>query len=1208
MHFLTTYGKRLPQNLSFALTTQKWLAMKMTALLLMACIIQASAGSYAQQINYSGKDVPLEKVFKVIEKQTGYVVFYNYSALRDVKVKAIDAKNKPLKEFLDECFEGQNLKYSIQHKSIVVSPKEEKKIKDITQGVNILPPPLDVKGVVRDEMGKPAAGVSVRVKGTNKGAITNENGEFELKGVDDNATLVVSGVNIERFEIKVNGRGQLGVLKTTAKISELADVTISAVNTGYQQIPKERATGSFAFIDSTLFSRRVSTDVLSRLEGVTSGVAFTAGSGTNFTRPRNESLGISIRGRSTIDNNINANPLIVVDNFPFEGDINQINPNTIESITVLKDAAAASVWGARAGNGVIVITTKKGRYNQPLQIHLNSNITIGEKPDLFYSRHFLDSKSYIGVETYLFNQGYFNSDLSNLTTRPSISPVVEILNDRRSGLITSADSAARLSALAGIDNRQNLSDNLYRLQKKQQYSLTIQGGSNKSSSILTIGFDKNLDNLIRDQYNRLSINAFHSYSPLKTLDFTLGIIYNESKTENNTVSSISTGNSKYSLLYPYQNITDQNGNPLSIPKDYRMKYVDSMQGAGFMDWKYRPMDETAMSDDKMKLNQRIIRASLKYKFLPFLNIEVQYQNENQSTLQRTLQSAGTYSTRNLINRFSQRSPSGQFTYIVPVGAVLILSNGELSADNLRVQFNMNKNFGIRHSLNAILGAEVREVNTLSYARRSYGYSEEFGTSVNNLNFGTSYPTYPAGNNSQIPAPNGAVAGTTNRFISFYSAGTYTYKSKYLLSFSARKDGANIFGVKTNDKVTPLWSAGAGWEASAESFYKIKWLPYLKARFTYGLNGNVYNSSAYLTARYSTSIVSGFQTAQVVSPPNPSLRWERNRNINIGLDFRTKDNIISGSIEWFNRLGLDLIEPAPLAPQTGFTSFNGNAATMVTKGIDIVLNSKILRKGHFKWQANTLFNFINNRIISFDKLYATKMMALPTFGTPESAGIIPIVNRSLFGIYAYRWAGLDPSTGDPRGYLNGNISKDYPSIFANTPADSLIYIGSSRPTFFGSIRNTFNWKNFEFSFNITWKSGYYFRRSSISLNYQDQLSRPHVDFVSRWQKPGDEVFTNVPSIVYPSNANRNDFYQASELLIEKGDHIRLQDITLAYEFDKNKFKRMPFSRLQVYTYATNLGILWRANKYGIDPDFIENSDSRVIFFNQKMLSLGLRASF
>ena len=193
----------------------------------------------------------------------------------------------------------------------------------------------------------------------------------------------------------------------------------------------------------------------------------------------------------------------------------------------------------------------------------------------------------------------------------------------------------------------------------------------------------------------------------------------------------------------------------------------------------------------------------------------------------------------------------------------------------------------------------------------------------------------------------------------------------------------------------------------------------------------------------------------------------------------------------------------------------------------------------------------------------------------------LVGKPLFSVWSYRFAGLDPSNGDPIGILNGVPSKNYVAILANTNPDSLQYHGSGRPTLYGALRQDFSYKNFSLSFNITYKGGHYFRTNSIGLNYTDLItSRAHLDYSYRWQKPGDEQNTSIPSVVYPVNTPRASFYTASSVLVERADHIRLQDIRIAYQLNTRNSR---IAHLEFYGYLNNLGLLWKANKKGIDPD-------------------------
>lgn len=1179
--------------------------MKLLCFLMTAAFLQVYATGSAQ-VTLSLKGAPLEKALHEIERQTGYGFLYTKKMMREAPDVTIDVKNVSVSQALQECFRGQPLEYSIDKNTIVITRKvltSEWQLPGF-----VLPPPIDVHGRVVNEKGEPVAGASIKVKGSDKGISTDANGEFVLTGIDENATLIISGVNIETFEVKVNGKTDLGVLKGKLKISENEEIEI--VSTGYQQLPKERATGSFVFIDNKLLNRRVSTNILDRLEGVTSGLIFNPGSINAGTRLRNEQTGITIRGRSTIDEKVSADPLIVLDNFPYEGNINNINPNEVESITILKDAAAASIWGTRAGNGVIVITTKKGKYNQKLKVELNSNLTFGEKPNLFYSKNYLPSTGFIEVETYLFNKGYFDRYINDTYSHSMISPVVDILDKKRSGLLSEADAQTKLDALKQNDVRKDFEKYVYRPSLSQQYSVNMKGGTQKAAYSLTAGYDKNLESLIRNKYERFSINSINTFSPAKNLELTADIRYSNSVATINTngaaYGNVSVGGA-YGRVFPYARLADDEGNPMAIVKNFRSDYINSTANLGFLDWTYKPLEDIRYADYTSAIADLILRGMIKYNFTPALNAVVQYQYQSQSTQNRNYQSLQSYSTRNLINTFfNPAETSGTLRYPVPKGAILDLYNGTLTSGNFRTQLNYNKLFNNVHEITALGGVELREISMIGTPRTSYGYDEETGASVSNLNYQAYYPINPVGS-SPIPAPSGNVSGSTNRYISYYGNIAYTFHSRYTVSASARKDGANIFGVKTNDKITPLWSGGVSWDISKEKFYRFSALPYLKLRASYGYNGNVYNASAYLTAQYRTSELTGQPYSTIISPPNPLLRWEKVRNINIGIDFRSKSSVFSGSIEWYQKDGTDLINKTPLAPSTGFSSFKGNAAALRTKGLDMTLNTINVRRA-VEWNTSVLVSYQSDRVVHIDKAFDTKtLVGSSVLGTPEFAGLLPVEGKPLFGVYSYKWGGLDKE-GNPQGYLEDKLSTNYTEILSKSSFNNLVFHGSSRPVWFGSVRNTITWKGLSISANITFKLKYFFRRSSVNLNYWQNISGIYTneDYDKRWQKSGDENLTNVPSLVY-NNPNRNNFYQGSSVLIEKGDHIRLQDITLQYTLDKQVFKNLPFEQVQLYMYANNLGILWRANNQGIDPDFIDNGTQMAIP-NPKTISLGLRLIF
>ncbi|MFY0712631.1 SusC/RagA family TonB-linked outer membrane protein [Seonamhaeicola sp. NFXS20] len=1129
---------------------------------------------------HSDRTVTIFEVLELIRNQTECTFIYQSDIFHDVpKVHLKKGVIKALK-LLEQCLPEKDFNISVTKDNYITITR--RKPKALKQGH------IKIKGKITNIDGEPIVGVNIQVKGTNKGSISNFDGSYTIEAKPSDV-LVFTSLGFETQEISVNNQT---IINTVLKEDVTQLDTVTLISTGYSQLPKERATGSFNIVDNKLLNRSVSTNFQDRLEGVTTGMLFSNSVtvGRIETNPNyNRNLGITIRGESTFL--ASKEPLIVVDNFPFEGELSSINPNDIENVTILKDAAAASIWGARSGNGVIVITPKQGKRNQKMQIDFTSNITIANKPDLFYSQKFLEAKDFIEVEQYLFNQGYFNSDLNNSNSYPVVSPSVEIMALVRDGMLSQEEGQKQLNSLTKYDVRNDLEKYVYRSEIQQQYALAVKGGTDNMTYRLSAGFDHNKDALIQNGFKRVVINSLNTYSPLKGLDITAGVNYSHSMTSlNNEVPVYSVSGSKYQGIFPYTRLADEAGRHLDVLNQYRESYLVEAESKGFQDWRYRPLDELYLSDNTTKVNSLLMKISATYKVLPQLAVSLNYQNEQQRISGRNYRHPESYYVRNLINKFSVYDENtNTFTYNFPFGGTLYTTNNDWSSNILRGQLDYDQIFG-KHSINALLGAEVRELKTEGLNQSFIGYDDQFGTSVTSLDFKSYFPTNPSGS-SRLPGIGGLVLGTLNRFISYYANASYAYDNKYTFSLSGRQDGANLFGAKTNNRFTPLWSAGAGWKISNESFYNVKMIPYLQLRATYGFNGNTYaRGTALLTGIYSISGFTGEQKLVNLKAPNSELRWERIKNINLGLDFKSKNELVTGTIEYYVKKGLDLVQPTDLAPQTGFLTYNANTASTKTHGVDANITVRILNKS-LKWHSTWLFSWIKNRIVNYDAPYL------------GISGLGGIEGKPLNALFSYKWGGLNPENGNPIGYVDGEKSEDYAAIYNNLDTEDLVYSGSATPTAFGAFRNDISYKNFNFSFNITYDLGYYFRRPSVSTNYTGVLKgTKHTDYGKRWQQPGDELTTNVPSLVYPNNNNRDNFYRYSETLVTPGDHIRLKDIRLSYNLSNVISNTKPWKQLQVFIYTRNLGILWRKNKFGIDPD-------RISYYRDPMTTtIGITANF
>lgn len=1019
--------------------------------------------------------------------------------------------------------------------------------------------------MVENQNNWPVIGATIKVLNSTIATISDEKGHFSIKA-NYGDTLLITAIGYTPTKSLVQPNLGFITVKLLPNIKQLEEVQI--VNTGYQKLPKERATGSFDFIDNRLFNRSTSTDVLTRLENITPGLLFNHGDAA-------QTDAFLIRGRSTITGD--AKPLIVIDNFPYDGDINNINPNDIENVSILKDAAAASIWGARAGNGVIVITTKKGKTDRP-KVEVNSNITIQGKPDL-YNVSSISSADLVDLSKTLYNKGLFNSattgTLAGNTT--AIPYAAELL------IANPTDLNAQLNQLKTQDVRKDLLKYFYRNSVNQQHNLNISGSQAKVNYYMSAGYDRNLSNLVGEDYNRISLRSSNTYRVNDKLSFDAGITYfqtNNSNGNNGGVNPKAAG-SYYNTYTPYTSLADAKGNALAYYTSLRKGYIDTAGAGKLLDWTYKPIDDISQEQHTLKTRDLLANFGGQYQIIKGLNAQIKYQFENQLSSITDLYKQDSYYARNEVNRFSQIDPvSGAVVRPVPIGGILQNQQSEINSQQGRIQLNYEKSFKDLSSFSALAGYEIRYRKTTS-ARfaPNYGYIDNYSTVNANIDYSTYFPIYYNTSTARINNGGQSISELKDNFLSYFANASYNYLGRYTLTGSIRKDEANLFGVKTNQKGTPLWSVGGAWNISQEKFYKSELLPELKVRLTYGENGNISRAaSAYSTATYySSGYTTSFPIATINNPPNENLRWERVKMLNSAVDFGTKNNRITGSIEYYSKQAVDLLAQTPLDPTLGFSSVYANVANMKGHGVDVQLNSINIKGRRFNWTSSLIYSYTRNWVSAY-------LMPISTVGniylSPNA--VTPIIGKPLYTIYSYKWNGLNHDNGSPQGYYNGKISTDYSSIYNNTALDSMVYNGPVQPTHYGAFMNTFTYGSFSLSLNISYKFGGYFKVNSLNNTSLLNGWGGSGDYAKRWQQPGDEVNTHVPAIIYVADPNRDSFYNNSEVLVQKSDNIRLEDISLSYSMNKNMLNRTPFNAVRLYIYASNMGVLWKANTAGIDP--------------------------
>lgn len=1033
------------------------------------------------------------------------------------------------------------------------------------------PETWDLSGrVVDGNSDIPLAGVTIRISDGTM-VQTDAEGMFRLlsplKEISLDFTLV--GYDTEKVDIRFPVTDTV-LVRLRRQDNLLQEVVIS---TGYQQISQERITGSFEQIGPALLERSTGSDILSRIEDLTSSVYFDYRH-HNFNAAASAGHQITMHGISSLRGSQANLPLIILDNFPYDGDISNINPNDIETVTILKDAAASSIWGARAGNGVIVLTSKNPGYGSRFNLTFDHQTTVRAKPDLF-ARSVIDNADLIEIEEFLFSNGYYTAKENN-RAKPALPQSVETLIKVRDGQISEEEGALILRSLGGHDIRHDLLDHVYRNAAHQQFAVTLSRGTDGVASSISIGHDRTANTLRESSDHRTTARLTNNFLLGKGIDLRTNVRWAQTDQRRPTPESIEYTNLGHS--YPYSRLMDEDGNHLPIPYRYRMEFLDTAGAGRLLDWHYRPLDEMGVPARTMRHNEITGNVDLTVSIVSWLSANFRYQFQSSKSHAQDLSSLDSYHSRDQINRGTAFTGEGVI-YNYPYGATIQRTEGAGTIHNGRAQLNIHRNWSAQHEFSAMGGFDIGQDNHQASNFRAYGFDPATLTYSNNVQHGQRYPVFAnLSASGNVPYPISSFNEQVSRYVSVFSNASYTYADRYTVYASARRDASNLFGVATNDKWTPLWSVGAAWIANRESFLNNEWLDLLKLRGSYGLSGNVDNSMSGVTTliylNNAASTLVPYPSADIRNPPNPELRWELVNKLNIGADFGFFNRRLSGSFDWYIKNTRDLFALYPLDATTGVAFMTMNVANTRSRGFDLRLNGLLVDRA-FNWRVEGLLSYNNNWIVNSYMDYNGPSSAV-------SAGSLSRLEGTIaYPLYSYPWGGLDPETGEPRGLLNGEVSTDFRTLMSSEVSlDQLVFHGSARPLYFGSIRNDFSYRNISLSFAVTYRLGHYFRRPGLDYDRLFANADGHRDYYSRWRQPGDEMHTHVPALQYPVEAG-NTYYTYSEVLVEKADHVRLRDIRLEYTMRDSLIRSG--SQLRFFLYLADTGIFWSANKQGLDPE-------------------------
>lgn len=1138
----------------------KWLiAMKTFVLLFFVFTIQLNASVLSQQkVSLNMSNVSAKELIKEIEAQTNLGFIYNLREIEKLNGISIEAEEQTVKEVLEDVLEGTDLTYEIENSVIIIMPKPAEAVKSVQQEKKTL------KGKVVDGEGIGLPGVSVVVKGTSIGVATDIDGNYSLEIDSNNAVLVFSFVGMMPQEIAFAGQVVQNVT-LTADSEQMAEVVV----TGYQTISKERASGSFEKVSTEALEDRATLNIIDKLEGQTSGVLFQNGA-------------ITIRGVSSM--NASTAPLIVLDGFPIENNsgagsndfLESINPNDVESITILKDAAAASIWGSRASNGVIVITSKKGRGKGKANIEFSSTLSITPEADLYTLRR-ASTESFLELEKHFADFGYKELPSPWAVSKPAFKEGLDTYLKFNDGQMTEAQKDAIINRLSGIDVRDEYADLFLRKAVRQQYHLSVNGATEKSNYYASLSYDDNNAQMKGVDNDRIVSNLRIQTKLSDRVSFNASISATIRNSEANGAPALSS-------LASYQRILDENGNYVASPNGYAQDAKDShaaMNNSPY-DWTYNAFQEFENKDNSNQNVDLRMQAGLNVNILKGLDFEGRYQYEWGNEKGQDIYNENTYYVRNQVNMYAHVGSDGKMVYPIPMGQIRSDANSHSKSFTTRAQLNFNRSFDEgKHQVYAIGGVEFRQTEYESNNMTKYGY-DPVSLQYKKVNYDTEYPRAFSYWTSKL-SDNTSFSYLKNRYASYYGNAGYTLDEKYTVTGSVRLDDSNLFGASKEYRNVPLWSVGTNWQIHKEDFMNLDFVNRLTFRATYGTGGNIDKStSPYLTAAVTSDWQTQHQFAYIQNPKNPNLRWEKTATTNIGLDYALFNNRVSGSIEYYNRQSTDLLGNVSLNSIYGFDSAKMNFAEMSNKGIDFSVNVGILNKD-LKWNAIANFSYNKNNVEKVELADESVSGALNSYWGTSSAR----VGKPFHHLYSYRWAGLS-ADGMPQVFNeNGDVIDHYTPMES---VDGLNYEGTTTPKYYGSFQNVLSYKGLRLSALITYKLGHVFRTSTVDysgLKSAYELNTIHEHFDARWKAAGDENITDIP--VLPEDPNVvSGYWKAYSLYgshrIESASHIRFNDVVISYDLPKSWFKSVGIQSLNIGAQVRNLGVI-TFNDEDIDPENI-----------------------
>ena len=1168
--------------------------------LLLLAPLQVSAQEARLSIDV--KDATLDAVAWYIQQKSNCIISYESDDIGEINHLNIAVKNKTVSEILDLCLDGTDLYYEKEGNTYLIKKKAAARKVYIT-------------GIIKDETGEVLPGTTVQLKGTKTGAVSGMDGRYSILIPDQKGVkLLYSFIGMEAQEKTYTGNTRIDVT-LAATTNSMEEVVV----TGYQNIKRKDLVGSYTTlkVDDILMPAYTSIDQM--LQGRVAGMVVTNTSTRVGTSPQ-----IQIRGTSTLMGN--QDPLWVVDGIiqedPLElesaslmtddlkniigNQISWLNPQDIETITVLKDASATAIYGSKASNGVIEITTKKGKMDR-LTINYSANFSITNRPH-YDDLNYMNSQERIQFSEEAFNWGtsYASVPIKQPYTYEGLMRMY-LEND------ISQEEFLRQRAVLETQNTDWFSL-LTRNAFSHNHNLSVRGGTNKIFYNTSVSYAKSSGQEIGNDSERMTGRINIDFTPNDKLSINASISGSVSETTGfgQNVNPLQYATTANRTIPAY----DEAGNPVFYQKRATYSLNNTVTSLS-----YNFMNERDNSGSSSKSADLSASLDLKWRILDWLTYQFTggYSNTNSDNqsyrTERTFGIAEDYRGYDF-NSVLPSSPEFKAA-MLPFGGELFTNNARQTSYNIQNKLQVSKSFGRAGRLNALIGVEVRSATNNAISNTVYGYVPDRGEKL----------VQPTPLSDLVPISGGIdkawgilqriyegqwrKTNQTNNFFSVFATFAYSFLDRYVINANIRNDASNRFGQDANHRIDPTYSFGFSWRASEEFFIKdyLPWLTVLNFRGTYGIQGNAItrlSPDLILTQGTIANLYNQYQST-ISQIPNPNLSWERTTSWNVGLDLELF-HMVNMNLEYYSRRSNAIVAQS-LPYEYGISEMNMNGGIITNQGVEYTVSFTPVQTRDFAMSISV------NASKNWNRAGKSDYEAVTSDFLNGRTDVIVKEGYPIGGFWSYSFAGLDGQTGQPLFNLL-DVPEEMRSRTLD-PTTYLVYSGQRDPFFTGGLNLSIRYKSLTLSTSFSVLLGGKKRLLSPYEQFGNRYFMPEPDvnvnrdLLNRWKKPGDELHTIIPSLpgqnqVYISLPNGETEYpiyvwEESDAMVVNASFLRCQQIGLSWNIKPGKLEKIGVSNLMLSANVNNIFVIASKRFNGFDPE-VQNS------VMPRTFSLGINVGF